>query len=424
MEALSFVRAHALALPILAKFAIGLALIVCVPMLSRKVRLPAVVGLLLSGVVVGPYGLDVIGENRPIADFLAELGKLLLMFFAGLEIDLARFGEAKRRTLIFGLLTTCAPLMLGTAVGFLFGYGAIAAIVLGSLLASHTLLGASIVNEAGANRLEPIAVTFGATVISDTLSLVVFAVCVSTYASGFSMSVLTVQLLEIAIFVPLILFGLSWVGARVLTLVQADEGAYFVVMFAILAIAGVLADAVNLPGIVGAFLAGLALNAAVKDKPAKEKLEVLGRSLLIPIFFIVTGFLINPPEFLQSLKENFGLVCGVIGALLVGKWIAVQIAGAAFGYSQITRWTMWSLTLPQVAATLAATLVAYDTFDPDHERLIDAELLNVVLVLMLATSIIGPVLTQRFLPRMLEEEAAGTDLVRGRPLSRTSRGTK
>jgi Kef-type K+ transport system membrane component KefB len=200
MGALSFIRAHALSLPILAKFAVGLALIVCVPMLSRKLRLPAVVGLLLSGVVIGPYGLDVIGENRPIADFLAELGKLLLMFFAGLEIDLARFREAKRKTLIFGLLTTCAPLSLGMAVGFLFGYGAIAAIVLGSLLASHTLLGASIVDEAGANRLEPIAVTFGATVISDTLSLIVFAVCVSTYASGFSMSVLGVQLLEIAIF--------------------------------------------------------------------------------------------------------------------------------------------------------------------------------------------------------------------------------
>ncbi len=260
----------------------------------------------------------------------------------------------------------------------------------------------------------------GATVISDTLSLVVFAVCVSTDASGFSMSVLEVQLLGIVIFIPLVLFGLSRVGALVLALVQADEGAYFVVMFAILAIAGVLADAVNLPGIVGAFLAGLSLNAAVKDKPAKEKLEVLGRSLLIPIFFIVTGFLIDPPEFLQSLKDNFGLVCRVIGTLFVGKWIAVQVAGHAFGYSPITRWTMWSLTLPQVAATLAAALVAYDTFDLDHELLIDAELLNVVLVLMLSTSIIGPVLTQLFLPRMLEEEAVGTDLDREHMISKTS----
>ena len=125
---------------------------------------------------------------------------------------------------------------------------------------------------------------------------------------------------------------------------------------------------------------------------------------MIPIFFIVTGFLIDPPMFVQSLVDHFGLVCGVIGALLFGKWIAVQIAGHVFGYSRVTRWTMWSLTLPQVAATLAATLVAYGTINPAGQRLIGSELLNVVLVLMLTTSIIGPVLTERLLPRMLVED--------------------
>jgi hypothetical protein len=67
--------------------------------------------------------------------------------------------------------------------------------------------------------------------------------------------------------------------------------------------------------------------------------------------------------------------------------------------------TMWSLTLPQVAATLAATLVAYDTFNPAGQRLIDSRLLNVVLVLVLTTSILGPVLTEHFAPRMLEDVA-------------------
>jgi len=70
---------------------------------------------------------------------------------------------------------------------------------------------------------------------------------------------------------------------------------------------------------------------------------------------------------------------------------------------------MWSLTLPQVAATLAATLAAYATYNPAGERLIDRELLNVVLVLMLTTSILGPVLTERFAPRLLEDEAAGCE---------------
>jgi Kef-type K+ transport system membrane component KefB len=405
MQIIDFLRTHALSLSSLTKFAFVLAMLVGVPHLSRLLRLPVGVGLLLSGVLVGPYGLDLIGQHRPIADFFAELGKLFLMFFAGLEIDLNRFREARRKTVIFGLWTTCTPLLLGTLVGLLFGYSAVPAIVLGSLLASHTLLGSSIVQEYKANSLEPIAVTVGATVISDTLSLLVFAVCLSTFVGGFSVRAMALQIFEIAVFVPLIIFGVGRAGGYVLKTMQNNEEAYFVLMLLIIAIASALADVINLPGIVGAFLAGLALNTAVKNMPAKEKLEFLGRSLFIPCFFIVIGFLINPLAFLRSILDNFLLVVGVIGALLVGKAIATSVAGRAFGYSHNVRLTMWSLTLPQVAATLAAALVAYDTFDPEGHRLIDGKLLNVVLVLMLTTSILGPVLTERLLPRMIKEEA-------------------
>ena len=163
-DTLEFVRAHALMLPPLAKFAVGMAIIVGVPALSKRLRLPAVVGLLLSGVVLGPHVLDVFGDKRPIADFFADLGKLLLMFFAGLEIDLALFRRAQRKAITFGLITTSVPLLLGTAVGLLFGYHVVTAVVLGSLLASHTLLGLPIITRIGATRLEPFTITVGATV--------------------------------------------------------------------------------------------------------------------------------------------------------------------------------------------------------------------------------------------------------------------
>jgi Kef-type K+ transport system membrane component KefB len=402
---------YLLSLPTLAQFALAMAIIVGVPRLSRRVRLPAVVGLLLSGVVIGPHCLGVVGEHAPVADFFAEIGKLLLMFGAGLEINLALFRKAQRRSVLFGLITTTVPLLLGTGVGFLFGYRLVPAIVLGSLLASHTLLAASIVTKLGATKLEPITVTYGATMLSDTLSLVVFAVCVSTYTSGFSASKLAVQLIEIAIFIPFILFGLSRMGEWALKKVEDDENTQFVLMLAIMAVAGVLADAINLPGIVGAFLAGLAVNGAVENKPAKEKLEFFGDSFFIPIFFVVTGFLIDPIVFWRTITEHLPLVLGVVGALVIGKAIAAEIAGRAFAYSRPARLTMWSLTLPQVAATLAATLVALNTYDPAHQRLLDTQLLNVVLVLVVTTSILGPVLTERFVPALVkldkEKESLG-----------------
>ncbi len=236
--------------------------------------------------------------------------------------------------------------------------------------------------------------------LSDTLSLIVFAICVPVFKSGFSISGLAVQLVEIAIFFPVVLFGLSRLGAFALRKTGNDENAYFVTMLAILTIASLLARAINLPGIVGAFLAGLAVNAAVQAKPAKEKLEFFGNSIFIPIFFIVTGFLINPVAFFNTITGNFALVAGVVGALLAGKWIAAESVGRAFSYTPDARKTMWALTLPQVAATLAAALVAYETFNAAGQRLVDNRLISVVLVLVLFTSILGPVLTERFAPRM------------------------
>ena len=399
-NAISFLRDYLFTMPVLARFAVLMVLLVTIPRLSRRVNVPVPVGLLLSGVIVGPYVLDIFGTVRPVADFLAELGKLLLMFFAGLEIDLALFRRARHRSIALGIATTAIPLVLGTIVGLAFGYAAIPAIVIGSLLASHTLLGLSIVSRLGLGGLEPVTVAVGATVMSDTLSLVVFAICVSIYTTGFSPSGLALLLAEIAGYIALVLFGLSRLGAYVLKRVEDEEDAYFVLMLSIMAIAGVLADAIQLPGIVGAFLAGLAINASAQHAPASVKLQFMGKSLFIPIFFVVTGFLINPITFVYGIFDNFLLVASIIGALLLGKWIAAWGAGRAFGYSRNEQLTIWSLTLPQVAATLAATLVAHETLGAAGQRLLDDRMLNVVLVLVFATSVLGPVLTERFASRL------------------------
>src|SRR5215472_5665088 len=317
MHALDYIRIHLLALPILAKTAVFLAVIVGVPRLFRPLKVPPAVGLLLAGVVIGPYGFEFVGRNHPVAAFFAELGKLLLMFCAGLEIDLALFRKAKNRSIAFGILTTFFPLILGTGVGTLFGYPFLASVVIGSLLASHTLLGLPILVRLGEGRLEPMTVTVGATVMSDTLSLIVFAICISTFQTGFSVLALGVQLLEIVIFVPFILFGVSRLGAWLLRKVEDDENAYFIVMLAVLIAAGYIADRIHLPAIVGAFLAGLAVNGAAQSKPAKEKLEFFGNSIFVPMFFIVTGFLISPVTFVDTIIGNFGFVLAIILALLI-----------------------------------------------------------------------------------------------------------
>ncbi|MGB8476350.1 MAG: cation:proton antiporter [Candidatus Acidiferrum sp.] len=402
MSLLEFFHRVIALLPALAKFAIFMGLIVIIPSLSRRIRLPEVVGLLLSGVVLGPHLLDVFPRQHPVAQFFSELGMLLLMFITGLEINLTLFRQKIFRSVVFGVITTLVPLLLGTLAVHCLGYDLLPAVVVGTILSSHTLLGSTIVAKLGLRRLEPIVVVIGGTMVSDTLSLLVFAVCVPSFAGGFSASRLALQVIEIIVFVPVVLFALSRAGVYVLRKVENDEETYFVLMLGILAVTAMLAQLINLPGIVGAFLAGLAVNAAVQDKPAKSKLEFLSNTLFVPAFFVVTGFLIDPPAVARSLTEDSFLAAGIIGALLAGKWIAAESCGQAFGYTTPARRTMWSLTLPQVAATLAAALVAYRTFNAAGQPLLDNRMLNGVLIAVLVTSILGPVLTQHFALRMKE----------------------
>ena len=228
MEWLDTFRSHALALPNLAKFAVLLTLIVGVPAIARRLRIPELVGLVVVGLLLGPHVTGLYGANHPIVQFFADLGRLMLMFAIGLEIDINLFRKAQTRSITFGVITTIMPQVLGTTFGLAFGYGIIPAIVIGSLLASHTLISLPIVTRLGALGLEPVVVTIGATMVSDTLSLVIFGICVSTYTTGFSPSGLALQIAEVAIFVPLIVIGVSRAGAWILNKLHNNQAGYFI----------------------------------------------------------------------------------------------------------------------------------------------------------------------------------------------------
>ena len=169
-------------------------------------------------------------------------------------------------------------------------------------------------------------------------------------------------LAELAVYVPLVLFGLGALTRWLMSRVTSKEG-QFLVMLLVVAVAAIGAEAIHLEGIIGAFLAGLALNRAVQESPAKHELEFLGNTLFIPMFFITVGFLIDVRVFATTLATHLGLVVGIVGGLIVSKLLAALLARRAFGYSRYQGLVMWSLSLPQVAATLAAALVAYEAKD-------------------------------------------------------------
>ena len=402
-------------LPVLVRFAIIMAICLLVPRVCQRIRLPACVGLLFVGVAVGPNGLQLFPQGGPVAGFLAEVGKLLLMFFAGLEIDLSQFRRTGARSVGFGMLTFSIPMIIGTAVGLRAGYGWLAGLLIGSLMASHTLLGFPIVQRLNLVTDEAVAVTVGGTILTDLLSLLVLAVCVPIYTAGFSASKFAIQIFELVVYIFVVLVGLSSLGRWLLVRIGDSKGGQITLLFLIMTLAGIGAEAINLEGIVGAFLAGLAINRALSRSQTKEEFEFLGNTLFIPIFFVSIGFLINVRLFVQTLIGKPWLVLGIVGGLITAKFLAAQATQFLFHYSRAQGNMIWSLSMPQVAATLAAAIVAFETRNAAGVRLIDEPMINTILVMVVVTSILGPILTERFGRQCLaqHEAAPGLAVVRG-----------
>ena len=397
-------------LPLLARFAAGLMVFLIVPALCERVRIPGVVGLLAAGIFFGPSGIHIYPEHGEVANFFADIGKLLLLFFAGLEIDMQQFQRVQNRSLAFGLAVFTFPLTMGLGLGLVFGYSWLQALLIGSTFASYTLIGYPIVQRLGLVHNEAVTVTIGATIFTDIAALLVVAVCIPIHASGFSASAFLLQVLELAIYIPFVLIVLSKPARFLMTRLNTSKDGQTLVMLLIVVIAAIGAEAIHLEGIVGAFLAGLAANQASQHSEGKETLQFLGNTLFIPSFFVTVGFLIDVRVFVAAILNNFGLVSGVVATPIIAKFLAAVSIQKCLGYTRDEGLIMWSLAMPQVAATLAVALTAYQAKNPAGNRLIDEPIFNSVLVLVVVTCIVGPILIESFGNRMAvrQKESAAT----------------
>lgn len=375
----------------LVPFAILLAVILTVPIIFERLRLPGLVGLLAAGVVLGSDGLGLLSNKDATMRLLSDIGLVYLMFVAGLEIDIAQFRKTKNRSIGFGSLTFIVPLIFGTIVGRTFGFGWNASILIGSLFASHTLLAYPIVSRLGVVGNEAVTVTIGATIFTDIGALLVLAVCIGIHQGDFTITKLFTLFGSLIVYSAIVLFGFDWAGREFFRRTGDDEGNQFLFVLLAVFMAALGAQLIGVEKIVGAFLAGLAVNDAVGDGPVKEKVLFVGSVLFIPIFFVDMGLLINIPAFVKSIA-SFWLTAAVVVGLIGSKFLAAFFAQLIYRYNWQEMLTMWSLSLPQVAATLAATLVGY------RAGLLTEEMLNSVLVLMLVTATLGPLITSRVAP--------------------------
>ena len=387
----------------LATFALLLAISVLVPPLIRRLGLPDLVGLLLAGVLIGPHALGWLQENSPTVRLLADVGVIYLLFIAGLEIDLAQFQRIRARSLRFGVLTFSLPMLAGALLALPFGYAPLSAVLIGSILASHTPLGYPIVRSYGAVREESVTVAIGGTIFTDIAALLVLALCMGVGRGDLTATSVALLLFKVAVYGALVVLLITRFGRVLVQRSVNSDSQLFVAVLLALFVAALGAGLAGVEKIVGAFLAGLAVNAVLPEGRVKEQVVFVGATLFIPVFFIDLGLLLDVPVFASTILGS-AFAVALIATLIGSKGLASWWAGRLYGYNGAQVLTLWSLSLPQVAATLAATFVGF------RGGLLDERMLNSVLAMMVVTASLGPWLTGVAMPRLAAAAASQAGL--------------
>jgi len=379
----------------LGSFALLVALAMLVPPLFRRTGLPDLVGLLLAGVLMGPSVLNLLQPEGETLQLVSDIGAIYLLFIVGLEIDLEEFNRVRSRSLTIGVLHFVGGMATGGAIGALLGYPLVPCLLIGTLIATHTPLGYPIVRSYGAQRDEAVVVSVGSTILTDIASLVVLAIAIGLGRQSFSLANLAGLIASVAIFAFAVVAIIRMVGRRIFRGSINDESRIFLTILLILFLASLGAEVAGVEKIVGAFLAGLAVNSVLPEGKSKQQVILVGAALFIPIFFIHLGLLLDLSSLKNSITQFQLPVLMVIGVISC-KGMVSLIAGRAFRYNGNQMVMMWSLAMPQVAATLASAFIGYEA------GLLDQTVLNAVLAMMVVTATLGPILTARSVRRLVE----------------------
>lgn len=384
------------------EFLLVFAVLVGGPRLIEAAKVPGIIGLILGGFLIGPNGLDLIHASDHTVPDLGELGLLYLMFVAGVELDLGLVRAHKRSVVVFSAFTFTIPFVAGTAVGFGLSFDAPAALLLGSLVASHTLVTYPLVKGAGLGPHQAVATAVGATVVTDTLALVVLAaVAGSETGSGGPAAIALELVVGLAVVITGCLLGLPRLGALVFRRLGDDRAVRYAFAIASFLAAAVVGEVFGIEGIVGAFFAGLGLNRLVPNGgPLMERIEFFGGAVFVPVFVVSVGFILDPSVMAE--RQTLAYAGLFIVACLGGKAAAAWLTRPALGFTSGEAGVVFALTAPQAAATLAATIVGFEI------GLFGTTVVNAVLVLILASLVISPLAARRFSRRVeVPEPPAG-----------------
>ena len=370
-------------------FSLILFIILLSPILLKRLKVPGIIGLIISGVVIGPHGFNIL-EKTSAVELFSTIGLLYIMFIAGLELEMNEFKANRNKSLLFGFFTFFIPIIIGFPVCYyLLGYDLNASFLTASMFATHTLVAYPIVSRFGIAKNQAVAISVGGTILTDTAVLIILAVILKNAEGNLNAEFWYKLGISLTIFAAIMFLIIPRVAKWFFSKLESEKHAHYIFVLSVVFFAAFLAEVAGVEKIIGAFVAGLALNKLIPHSSAlMNRIEFIGNALFIPFFLISVGMVVD-----VSVIMNGSTALIVAGTLTVvalnGKWVAAWFAQIAFNYSSSQRQLIFGLSSSHAAATLAIILVGY------NKGILDENILNGTIILILITCVVASFATEK-----------------------------
>ncbi|MBA2874218.1 cation:proton antiporter [Thermaerobacillus caldiproteolyticus] len=347
--------------------------------ISVRLGQPSVLGKLLIGIVLGPTVLGVV-DNTEILKEISQIGVILLMFIAGLETDMDQFKKTGKASTFVGVLGIVVPLSLGYIAGLVIGLSTAQAVFLGLLLSATSVsISVQALKEMGQLKSKEGSAILGAAVIDDILVIIALAFLMSMTGGDVNLGAVIIK--KVIFFVIAIL--LAWKAIPIvlrlfapLRVTETVISAALIICFAF----AYFAEATGVAAIIGAYIAGLGISFTSFKHEVFEKVETIGYSIFVPVFFTSIGVAVEFSGVGQHLWLMISLSILAILTKLIGAALGAKLAGFAWRSSLAVGAGM--VSRGEVALIIAG--IGLET------KLLTADLFAILVVVVLVTTIVTP----------------------------------
>ena len=369
-------------------------IILLAPVILNRLGIPHIIGMIVAGVFVGPYGLNILDNDSSFSIF-GQVGLLYLMFLAGLEIDMFHLRLNLRKGAGFGLLSFFIPMAMGVAASvYLLHCSWVTSFLLAAMYASHTLIAYPVAARLGITKSPAVLISVVATIVCVVGALLVLAGALNIEERG---SVDAASMLALAgkcvLYCAFVLYTYPRL-TRWFFKNYSEKVTQYVFVLAMTLLSAWLSGRVGLEPVLGAFFAGLVLNRYVpQGSSLMNSIEFVGNAIFIPYFLISVGMMINVSVITRG--DTLAVAAVMLAVALLSKWIAAWIAQKIYRMKACDRSVMFGLTTAHTAVALAVVTIGYNMVLPDGSRMLDETILNGTVLVILVTCALAPIVTAR-----------------------------